>query len=155
MQSVEKPSNSSALDSKRSFNRFLAVVITLMLVTGAISVWDNWGGDAIETTGPGEQKMLELPDGIKITLNPNSEVRFQKGATHKPVFQGSATVTAGSKKVIIETLQLVVNAKNARFEILTNEGESYVKVIQGSVDLILKPSKEQFITLLSGEDYRH
>ena len=29
------------------------------------------------------------------------------------------------------------------------------KVIQGSVDLILKPSKDEIITLLSGEEYRH
>ena len=59
-----------------------------MLVTGTLSLCDNWGGDAVETTGPDEQKMLELPDDIKITLNSNSEVRFQKGSTHKSVLRG-------------------------------------------------------------------
>jgi ferric-dicitrate binding protein FerR (iron transport regulator) len=68
---------------------------------------------------------------------------------------GSAIVIVGTKKISIETLQLITNAKNAQFEIVTLDGESDVKVLQGSVDLILKPSKADFVTLLAGEEYQH
>ena len=82
MEQNRKSENKPSPESRRSFNRFLAIVILIMLLTGFLALWDNWGGDVIEQTGPDQTKKLALPNEVTVTLLPESQLSFQKGSDY-------------------------------------------------------------------------
>lgn len=62
--------------------RMAAVAAVLLLALGALSVWRIYGpgqGTTIQVRAAGETVFHELPDGSRVWLNRNSELRYQDG----------------------------------------------------------------------------
>lgn len=146
-------------ESKRSFNRFLTIIILIMIFTGFIALWDNWGDDVVEETGLNETKRVALPDDVKIMLQPQSLLRFQKGAAHKILIQGSADVEIGpgkvSREISIETLDLTAKTKKGQFNVATGMEGTSIEVITGRIQVILKPLSAGGLFLDEGEQYQY
>lgn len=146
-------------ENRRSFNRFLIAVILIMIVTGFVALWDNWGGDIVEETGSSETKRLSLPNGVKVDLLPESNLRFQKGSAHKIVLIGSAEIETGldgsTRQISFETSDLVARSRQAKFRLNTGIAGTGVQVDSGQVHLILKPESEGALFLEQGESFQH
>lgn len=157
MQLADQEDRNSADKNWWSFNRFLAIVIVLMILTGGIALWDTWAGDLVENTGPGETRQIQLPDQIRVRLDPDSRIKFQKGSTHKIVLDGSAWFQIGgdfpTRQVTVETNDMIVKTKYADFRIQGTHSLSMIKVEQGMVQVISKSEENKMLDLLAGEEY--
>lgn len=140
----------------RSFNRFLGVLILIVVVTASITLLDTWSGDVIEKTGPDETRQIGLPGGARVTLEPMSAIRFAKGATHKIVLEGSAWFSIGedepSRLTTVETSDLIIRTNSARFHVQAESQFTGIEIGKGAVKVSRK-SVEQDIELKEGEEY--
>jgi ferric-dicitrate binding protein FerR (iron transport regulator) len=143
-------------NNARSFNRFLGVLILVVVVTGSITLLDTWSGDVTESTGPDETRQIGLPGGIRVILEPMSTIRFAKGATHKMVLEGSALCSIGedepSRFTTVETSDLIIRTKSARFHVQAESQFTEIKIGKGAVKVSRK-SGEEDIELKEGEDF--
>ncbi len=157
MQLADQEDKNGADKTWWSFNRFLMIVIVLMIVTGGIALWDTWAGDLVENTGPGETRQIELPDHIRVRLDPESRIKFQKGSTHKIVLDGSALFQIGgdfpTRQVTVETNNMIVKTKYADFRIQGTDSLNMIKVEQGMVQVISKTQENKMFDLLVGEEF--
>lgn len=157
MQLADQEDKNLADKNWWSFNRFLAIVVVLMILTGGIAFWDTWAGDLVESTGPGETRQIELPERIKVWLDPESRIKFQKGSTHKIVLEGSALFQIGgnfpTRKVTVETSGIIVKTKYADFRIQGADSHSMIKVEQGKVQVISKTEENKMFDLAEGEEF--
>ncbi|MCB0666979.1 MAG: FecR domain-containing protein [Saprospiraceae bacterium] len=146
-------------ESRRSFNRFLIVVVIIMIVTGFVALWDNWGGDVVEQTGAGEAKNLALPNGVKVKLLAQSSLQFQKGAAHKLFLDGAADIKTGeegnTRQISFETSDLTVKSRQAAYSLESGDSGTDLEVASGEVHLLLKPDGSGSLFLEAGESYHH
>ncbi len=157
MQLADQEDKNLADKNWWSFNRFLAVVVLLMILTGGIALWDTWAGDLVESTGPGETRQIELPDQIRVRLDPDSRIKFQKGSTYKIVLDGSALFQIGgdfpTRQVTVETNDMIVKTKYADFRIQGTDSLNMIKVEHGMVQVISKTEENKMFDLPEGEEF--
>ncbi len=148
---MKSPDNSTL-----SFNRFLGALILIVVATASITFLDTWSGDVIERTGPDETRQIGLPGGTVVILEAMSTLRFAKGATHRMLLEGSALVSIGedepSRLTTVETSDLIIRTKSARFHVQAESHFTGIKIGKGAVKVSRK-SGEQDIELKEGEDF--
>ena len=144
--------------SRKSFNIYLGFIVAIMVITGVMAVVDLWYGDVIERTGLGEERSLILPDGTKVTLQEQSVLTFHKGDPQELQLEGTALFNTmerveGAKEIEVETSDLIVEAKSARFSVTYSDRTS-VEVMSGQLTVVLKPDELNKV-LKSGDSISH
>lgn len=116
-----------------------AIAASVLIAALGISgfVWLSPPRPSVASTRPGEQKLLELPDGSRITLNTRSTVEVRLGRNTRDIrlLAGEAffDVAHESRPFIVETSLGTVRAVGTRFDVLMDEQRVVVSMEEGRV----------------------
>ena len=133
-------------DAHRRYLLVAAVVTGLLLLGGYLGQWFARGTPYQEyRTTFGEQQEVILPDGTQVTLNANSQLKFEKDWSANPTrdvwLQGEAffEVTkqseASGARFIVRTHQLEVEALGTSFNVCARDLKTQVVLNTGKVKL--------------------
>ena len=150
--------------SKESHGRFggfqwLGTVAATVFCVALISNFIGWGSDTVNvaySTAVGQQRTLELPDGSKLYLNTNSQVKvdFSEGYRNIKLLQGEVhfevakdqsrpfSVYAGRGRVqAVGTAFTVLFQDNQDVDVVVSEGSvSLAVLVENSAPLALSTS---------------
>lgn len=97
-------------------------------------------GDAVVMGSPGDA-IIALPDGSLVSLTSKTRIRLERIERGVRIFvlkKGEISATAANPGVIIDTPEASASAAGASFTLSTEEGQTYVKVRSGVLDLDLE-----------------
>ncbi|MBD9483658.1 FecR family protein [Pseudomonas sp. PDM14] len=116
-----------------------------LLLAATPVVWAGWQGASREwladrRTAVGEQHVLDLPDGSRLTLNTASAVDLRFGVEQRLValLQGEILVeapTAASPLLQVSTEQGLLSTRSARFSVRQDDGRTRLAVLDGAVQV--------------------
>ena len=138
-----------------------AAALALLLVSIAVYLWQRPDDRYLTaTTNYGETREVSLPDGSKVTLNANSELRYSSFAeddTHREVWLDgeaffSVTHTTDDKKFLVHTSSLTVEVLGTKFNVNNRRGKTSVVLSSGKVKLAIpSQSDTSSVTMQPGE----
>lgn len=137
----------------------LAVCLSVFSVNGLLPTWMQWGADAqtLYATAIGQQQTLDLPDGSRLYLNTNSQVRvdYQPGWRNIHLLQGEAHFDVAkhtARPFRVYAGRGRVEAVGTAFTVFFSEAEDIdVVVEEGTVAVALldTPKEGEALTLNS------
>lgn len=161
--SASKEGNRTALKKHLYlFQKFAAVFIGLLLLTGiSFSLFRNYAGTEL-TTAYGEKREIVLPDSSVITLNSNSSLKFNKSKfeenSREVWISGEAffdirkrTVGKERLKFIVHTDDITVEVLGTRFNVNSRREKTEVVLESGKVRLSVADNRNQEILMQPGD----
>lgn len=134
----------------------LAAVLLVLVITG-ISLWYiQQNKEYTERTTFAEQKIIELIDGSKVTLNANSELTYSRRNPREVRLKGEAYFEIqkdhrkGTKFEVI-TEDLTVNVLGTVFNVNSRNDTTKVFLEEGKVRLHIERPEENALELAPGE----
>jgi ferric-dicitrate binding protein FerR (iron transport regulator) len=125
--------------------RRLAIAASLAgLIALGAGLWVWWQRDVTYQTAYGETKIIELPDGSKVTLNTNSTIRIKHawnaGTPREVWLEGEAFFKVihqeNNQKFVVHTQdQVNVEVLGTEFDVLKRESKTEVFLKSGKVRL--------------------
>ena len=141
------------LKSALSVVAVVFILITVLLMTNK----EAYSPDLkMIATSNKEQKKIELPDGSKVLLNRNSEIRFAKiftGDIREVKLNGEAffSVTKNKHPFIVLTKNARTTVLGTKFDVWSRGDETRVIVKEGKVNLAPKQKNAAAVVLLRGQ----
>ena len=141
---------------KRYFNSFsIAAVIALLLVAGYWVLYNN--NSLVEIKTADISKVIDLPDGSKVTLNKNSVLAYNKKFENRVVkLKGEAffevTKQNGqSFSILSDDVKTEVLGTSFNVKAPVNAKEVEVTVVTGKVAVSLRKASTKKVFLVSGD----
>lgn len=119
-----------------------AAAAVLLLAVSGVVFWQNRPPAAVHTAF-GEIREQQLPDGSKVMLNANSEIRYskgwEKGAEREVWLKGEAFFhvmkTPNRNRFIVHTNQFDIVVTGTQFNVVNRAEKTNVMLTEGSVQL--------------------
>lgn len=119
-----------------------AAAAVFLLALSGILFWQNNPSSAVQTAF-GEIREQQLPDGSKVMLNANSEIRYtkgwEKGAAREVWLKGEAFFhvmkTPNRNRFIVHTNQFDIVVTGTQFNVVNRAEKTNVMLTEGSVQL--------------------
>lgn len=146
-----------------SFGKVLlrAAAVILLLISATYWLWhssESAGDDLVAiSTGPGEKKTIELPDGSTVWLNEQSRLSYQTGFEQRQVsLEGEAFFEvrkANGKTFTIQSGDALTTVLGTSFNVRAYPAESNVEVAvkTGKVELKSSNSTDNKVLLKPGD----
>ncbi len=127
----------------KTSNYFLYSAAAAVLVLFGLFAYLNQDTKVIHKTDFGEIIELKLMDGTMVTLNGNSEIRYDKENSRDITLKGEAyfkvkPIPATNAKFYVNTEDLKVQVYGTQFHVNTREEKTSVLLDEGSISLLLK-----------------
>ncbi|QCW99783.1 FecR family protein [Aggregatimonas sangjinii] len=121
---------------------FLAAAAISLVLFGLFSIPDS-NTEVVHKTGFGEIIELKLSDGTTVTLNGNSEIKYDKKNSRDITLKGEAyfkvkPIPSTNAKFWVNTNDLRVEVYGTQFHVNTREKKTNVLLDEGSIHLLLK-----------------
>lgn len=141
----------------------VAVAASVLIIAGFFFLLYHRENDSRVYTGNGEFKRIELPDGSKVTLSPNSKLiynpDFEKPAARSVWLEGEAffsvshqyTLAHQYEPFIVHLENLDVKVLGTTFNINTRHHNTEVVLTTGKVNIQFKGKERADISLTPGE----
>lgn len=126
-----------------------AAAAVVILAVSSVALWYNRPPSAIHTAY-GEVREQQLPDGSKVMLNANSEIRFtegwDKGREREVWVKGEAffhvAKTPVKSRFVVHTDQFDVIVTGTQFNVVNRSDKTNVMLTEGSVILHTRDGKQ-------------
>lgn len=146
----------STLHRRKTIRRQLSIAASILLLIGLVSwVWFNNSGNQLDSarTAYGQWKTLYLPDGSKVQLNANSEIKYAKnwkaGADREVWLQGEAffevTKDPQGASFTVFSGGIAIEVLGTAFNVHSRGEETQVFLQEGKVRLDLG-EEEKYMT---------
>jgi transmembrane sensor len=144
-------------EHRRPALRWAAALAVSVLVAASLSWWFMLAGNEQFQTKLGEQHLVVLADGSRVTLNTASKIEVRLRAGHRIVqlLQGEALfeVTHDAQRPFdVYAGNVVVRAVGTRFDIDRRATRTAVTVVEGRVAMIAAGSATGTLPVLSARD---
>lgn len=137
--------------------RFAAAVAGILIVSSILCLYLFQSPYYVVKTGYNARKEVKLPDGSRVTLNSNSELKYLKFENNKPRevwIQGEGFFQVShkknSQKFIVHTNDLDVKVVGTTFNVNNREERTDVVLSTGAISLGIKGSGKE-VMLTPGE----
>ena len=127
----------------KKHNPLIYSFAALALIFFGLFMYTNQNSEVIHITGYGEIIDLKLLDGTMVTLNGNSEIRYDKNNSRNITLKGEAyfkvkPIPATNAKFWVNTEDLRVEVFGTQFHVNSREEKTDVLLDEGSINLLLK-----------------
>jgi len=143
---LSKIEGTTAIAPKKKSGKVKHLIFSMaaaVLVLFGLFSYLNQSTLVIHKTGYGEIIDLKLLDGTSVTLNGNSEIRYDKKDSRDITLKGEAyfkvkPIPSTNAKFWVNTEDLRVEVYGTQFHVTTREEKTHVLLDEGSIELLLK-----------------
>jgi len=130
-----KPSSKS----RNMWSYGIAAAVSFILLSAVSAWWFAFENDVLVQTAFGEVREIRLPDGSKVLLNANSELKYNDESPREIWLKGEAFFdvvhTATDAPFKVYTNDLIVNVLGTEFNVNTRREKTDVVLSEGKVSL--------------------